>query len=202
MTDRMKELFFDIENHLLSDEKPSLYLRNISQGDEFKEYPFDMLSRLKTTNQSPKHHPEGTVWEHTMLVIDEAAKVRRESSDPVTLMWAALLHDIGKPSTTKLRKGHLTSYGHHTAGAKLAEEFLTYFGSEHERICKMVLYHMEPLFVEKNKPFKDIKGLIENTDVNELALLSLCDRLGRFGTDKSQEIEMNKRFIRQIRQIH
>jgi putative nucleotidyltransferase with HDIG domain len=38
-------------------------------------------------------------------------------------MWAALLHDIGKPDTTKQYKGRITSYDHDKAGALIARKF-------------------------------------------------------------------------------
>lgn len=59
-----------------------------------------MLHRLKGTEQSLLHHPEGDVWNHTLLVVDEAANVKNKSTDAAVFMWAALLHDIGKPDTT------------------------------------------------------------------------------------------------------
>lgn len=33
-----------------------------------------MLRKLKSTVQSPKYHPEGNVWNHTLLVIDGRRK--------------------------------------------------------------------------------------------------------------------------------
>jgi len=112
------EVFKDIEKHLLYDEKPSLYLNRISETEIFKEYPFKWLNDLKNTMQSPKHHPEGSAWNHTMLVVDEAARERHKSKNVRVFMWAALLHDIGKPGTTKVRNGRITSYDHDKLGAK------------------------------------------------------------------------------------
>ena len=91
-----------------------------------------MLYQLKRTDQSPLHHPEGNVWNHTLLVLDEAAKVRRISRDPKVFMWAALLHDIGKPETTRIRKGKITAYDHDKAGAELSKEFLRQFSDDAE----------------------------------------------------------------------
>ncbi len=78
-----------------------------------------LASSEHITGQSPQHHPEGSVWNHTLLVVDEAAKIKEQSADPRTFMWAALLHDLGKPSTTMRRKSKITSYDHDKVGAQL-----------------------------------------------------------------------------------
>ena len=121
-----------------------------------------VLRRLKDTPQSPVHHPEGNVWNHTMLVVDEAAKRRAESRCPAALMWAALLHDIGKPDTTRVRRGKITSYDHDKVGAELARRFLSGFSMEPamiDRVCALVRSHMQVLFAAKGLPFGDAAGM-------------------------------------------
>ena len=103
--DNNKEIFKNIENHLLQDMKPSEYLNWELKNESLNEYPFTMLSDLKNIEQNKQHHPEGNVWNHTMLVIDNAAGVKDKSEDKRVFMWAALLHDIGKAKTTKFVKG-------------------------------------------------------------------------------------------------
>ena len=76
MQENLYKLFFEIESHLFQDERPSVYLQKIYDDPRFRRYPFDMLHRLKNTGQSPKYHPEGNVWNHILLVVDEAARVR------------------------------------------------------------------------------------------------------------------------------
>ena len=156
-----------------------------------------MILELKKIEQSPIYHPEGNVWNHVMLVIDEAAKLRHKSKDKKAFMWAALLHDIGKPPTTKVRKGRITSYDHDKEGEKMAIEFLSYFSEDEEfkiKVSKLVRYHMHILYVLKNLPFKDIEGMKRNVDLEELALLGLSDRLGRLGENREEEKENIERF--------
>lgn len=151
---------------------------------------FAPLRRMKSTRQSPVHHPEGSVWNHTLLVVDEAAKRRAESKCPQALMWAALLHDVGKPDTTRVGRGKITSYGHEKVGAALARRFLSGFmedGGLIDRVCALVRYHMQILFVVKGLPFADLAGMKAGADVEEVALLGLCDRLGRLGADPAEE---------------
>lgn len=194
-----KHLFFEeMTRHLLKDAKPSDYITELSKADVFKEYPLKMLQRLKTTDQSPKYHPEGSVWNHTMLVLDEAAKVREQSKAPRVFMWSALLHDIGKPDTTKMRRGRLTSYDHDIVGARLATDFLQVYTDEEEfikQVAYMVRYHMHMLYVLRNLPYGDVKNLVRQVDLDEIALLCRCDRLGREGADREEEEEAYREFL-------
>lgn len=188
-----KDLFEEVDSHLLKDRKPSVYLNELYEKPVFGQQPWKMLKLLGETLQSPSHHPEGDVWNHTMLVVDEASRIRLQSRDPRAFMWAALLHDIGKPSTTKVRKGKITSYNHDKAGERLSREFLSYFTDDEEfikTVCGLVRYHMQILFVVKEMPLADLNGMREHTDIREIALLGLCDRLGR-GTQKRREEEAN-----------
>lgn len=178
-----KEIFKEIEQHLLKDEKPSIYLnKKLESGIFHKIYPFTFLSNLVEIPQSPEHHPEGNVWKHTMLVVDEAAKKQNLSKDPRVFMWSALLHDLGKAPTTKIRKGKITAYNHDKIGKDLAVKFLKEFSDEDDfvkKVAQMVRWHMQSLFINKNLPFADIETMLSEVSIHEISLLSLCDRLGR-----------------------
>ena len=178
----MKEKFLEIEKHLLNDEKPSIYLNEQVENGDFDEYPLSMIKDLLTVEQNPIYHPEGNVFIHAMMVVDEGAIVRERSKDKKAFMWALLLHDLGKKPTTKLRKGKLTSYNHDTVGAKMAREFLEYFNQDEvfiNKVISLVRWHMQILFVTKNSRFQNIKQMLEDVDVDEMILVSRCDRLGR-----------------------
>jgi len=185
-----EDIFNEINYHLLNDEKPSIYLNNVSEKLFFREYPFIFLYNLKKAEQSPKYHPEGNVWNHTMLVVDNAAKNKTKSINVKVFMWSALLHDMGKPDTTKNTKGRITSYDHEKVGAELAREFLNQFDVDEkfiEDVVVLVMWHMQILYVVKNMIFADIKNMKEQSNINEVALLGLCDRLGRLGVNVKEE---------------
>ena len=76
-----KDLFKEMQTHLLTDDAPADYLNRVSKKELFDEYPFSLLNRLKEVPQSPKHHPEGNVWNHTMLVVNEAARKKKRSGN-------------------------------------------------------------------------------------------------------------------------
>ena len=200
----MDTIFKDITTHLLNDEKPSSYMEELSQLSGLDEYPLSLLAKLKETEQSPKYHPEGNAWNHTMLVLDEAAKVREKSRNKEVFMWSALLHDIGKPSTTRNRKGKITSYDHDKEGEGLCIEFLQYLNCEQafvDSVAAMVRYHMHMLYVLRKLPYADLKGLIKRVDIYELALLCLCDRLGRTDADSETEEKEYTSFLQALRKL-
>ncbi len=198
----LQEVFELIEYHLLKDEKPSSFLSSLSGKQEFQEYPFSFLLDLKGTEQSPIYHPEGNVWNHTMLVVDEAADRKNQSKDERAFMWAALLHDIGKPATTRKRKGKITSYDHDKAGAKLAREFLSLFSEDKQfidHVYSLILFHMQILYVVKGLPFADISGMKAFGELNEIALLGLCDRLGRLNYHREDEEKNIQLFLKKAK---
>ncbi|MDD2495035.1 MAG: HDIG domain-containing protein [Tissierellia bacterium] len=198
-----ENLLNEINNHLLLDDKPSNYFYSIIDTPIFKEYPFSMLYKTRETEQSPVHHPEGNVWNHIMLVVDQAARLKNKSKNEKVFMWAALLHDIGKPDTTRNKKGKITSYDHEKVGAALAREFLSEFTTDKnfiELVVGLIRWHMQILHVVRNLPFADIESMKEETDIKEIALLGYCDRLGRLKVDVVKEKENINLFLKKCKQ--
>lgn len=195
-----REMFEEIDAHLLSDQRPSLYLERLDDPLFQREHPFRMLSRLRKVEQSPQHHPEGSVWNHTLLVVDQAAERKAQSSDSRAFMWAALLHDIGKAETTKIRKGKITAYDHDKVGAEMTRDFLAEFETEPflSKVAALVRWHMQILYVVKDLPFADIHAMRLAVDVKDIALLGLCDRLGRRGADIAAEEQAIELFLKKV----
>jgi len=179
----MMEIFEKFQKHLMEDVNPSIYFEKvINNPDIYELYPYTLLRNLVDTPQSPKHHPEGSVWKHTMLVIDNGAKKKEFSENPIAFMWAALLHDLGKAPTTKFRKGKITSYDHDKVGSELSKRFLCALTNDEElikQVTALVRWHMQTLFVMKDLPFSNVEEMKSDISIKEIALLSLCDRLGR-----------------------
>ena len=77
------------------------------------------LLEMRGCAQSPEHHPEGDVWVHTRLLLTHL-----KHPSPV-LALSALLHDIGKPRTSRTEpSGRIRFFGHEGVGARMAEEIL------------------------------------------------------------------------------
>lgn len=202
-----QELFEDLDRHLCRDDDPSAFLLSLSDNTLWlNSYPFTLLSRLKDIDQSPKYHPEGNVWNHTVLVTDNAARCKQKSSDPRAFIWAALLHDTGKAETTKMRKGRLTAYDHDKAGARLAGDFLRVFSTDEpfiDRVVHLTRWHMQALYFAKSSAYSQADQMLREVTVRDIAMLSLCDRFGRGGLTPEKIREENagvRAFVRNLRQ--
>lgn len=141
------------------------------------------LQKLETTHQRADYHPEGSVWNHTMLVTDLAALCKKHTSEPLWFMWSALLHDIGKPLVTT-PEGH--AYGHAEEGAVLFDQEVHLILSKKQRkyIHTMILYHMVlPTFSRNHaRPIKFLrflKVIDQKAPLSDLLYLARCDKLGR-----------------------
>ena len=81
------------------------------------------LAALATTPQDPRWHPEGDVLVHSLWAADLAAAYAEERDihpdRRELLVLATLLHDLGKPDTTRKRDGRISSHGHAEHGAEL-----------------------------------------------------------------------------------
>ena len=79
------------------------------------------------------------VYVHSLETCDHAP------ADKPVVRWAALLHDIGKPSTRVERRGEGTFYGHQDVGADLADRLLERLRFPNEMraaIVRLVREHM------------------------------------------------------------
>ncbi|MBU1993040.1 CCA tRNA nucleotidyltransferase [Patescibacteria group bacterium] len=103
------------------------------------------LQELKGCPQPVEFHTEGDVWDHTMAVF---GALKPDAS--LILRWAALLHDIGKPSTIKLTE-RIRYDGHCEKGAEIARGILGRLRlpkKDVDEICWLISHHMMvvPLF--------------------------------------------------------
>jgi poly(A) polymerase len=98
------------------------------------------ISVMKGVEQPPEFHPEGDVFVHTLLLLDNLP-----TPCPLTLAWGALLHDVGKPPTFRVAPDRIRFDGHVEVGVKMAEEIcrrLRFSNSEAEQILVLVDNHM------------------------------------------------------------
>ena len=182
-----RDLFSKIDKILLQSSKPSQEIKKLIKDGYFDTEPFNLIKNLVKIEQNPKYHPEGNVLNHILLVTDNASNLKEKSRDKRAFMWGAFLHDIGKLTTTKIRKNRITSYNHDTEGKDIAMNILNELTDDEEfkqKVSKLVRWHMQPLFYDKNLPFFQPQDMINDVEYKEVALLSLCDRLGRGNLDK------------------
>jgi len=75
------------------------------------------ISKMKGVQQPPEFHPEGDVFAHTLLLLENLPH-----PCPPTLAWGALLHDVGKPATFRVAPDRIRFDNHVDIGVKIAEE--------------------------------------------------------------------------------
>ena len=110
---------------------------------------FPEVFNLIGVPQEFEYHPEGDVFNHTVLVCDEAARIAERESlckeDRIILLFAALCHDFGKVTTTEFVDGRIRARGHDKAGVPLAESFLRSINAPNwvvDHVCPLVSEHM------------------------------------------------------------
>ena len=181
----------ELEKALLKAQKPSVFFEELRKMNQLGCW-FPELEALSGIPQSPVHHPEGDVWNHTMQVLDEAAALRSSASEPLWFMLAALCHDFGKASATEEKNGALHAYGHEVSGLPLAERFLGRITSE-VKLTKYVL-NMTELHMQPNKKAREasrMKSFMAMFDRSvcpeDLLLLAKADHMGRLGPGMRRE---------------
>jgi len=95
---------------------------------------------MKGVEQPPEFHPEGDVFIHTLLLLENLP----HPCTP-TLAWGALLHDVGKPPTFRAAPDRIRFDGHVDVGVKMAEEIcrrLRFSNEDTEQILALVQNHM------------------------------------------------------------
>jgi poly(A) polymerase len=97
------------------------------------------ISAMKGVEQPAEFHPEGDVFVHTLLLLDNLP-----DPCPMTLAWGALLHDVGKPPTFRVAE-RIRFDGHVDVGVKMAEEIcarLRFSNEETKQILALIDNHM------------------------------------------------------------
>ena len=184
---------------LMKAEKPSVYFRSLRAMDHLKEF-YPELERCVGVPQDPKYHPEGDVFEHTMLVIDAAAALRDRAKEPEWFMYAALCHDLGKVIATETREdGRVTAYGHEVLGLDLVERQLRRLTNNVRQIGyvkNMTELHMRPNLLALQHSRKCKTRMLFDLSVcpEDLILLARADGTGKLDEPYREE---NETFLNQ-----
>lgn len=183
----------EIEKLLLRAAKPSIgFTLALELGVVDRLWP--ELKALVGCEQEPEWHPEGDVWVHTLLVIDQARQ-RIDGLDrgrAAAIMLGAVCHDLGKPAFTIFKDGRIRSPGHEEGGVAPATAFLdrlnvhTLDGYDVRRtVLGLTAQHLKPgMFHKSPTPVSDgaFRRLAQKVDLELLARLAKADCLGRTGT--------------------
>jgi poly(A) polymerase len=98
------------------------------------------VAKMKGVEQPPQFHPEGDVWTHTLMLLEQL-----EAGCSPTLAWGALLHDVGKPPTFRRAPDRIRFDGHVDVGVAMAAEICRRFrfsNDETQQILALIENHM------------------------------------------------------------
>lgn len=154
---------------------------------------FPELQVLMGCPQEPEWHPEGDVWVHTLMVVDEAARLARLDSLPerehLLTVLAALCHDFGKPATTEVSDGRIRSRDHESQGEGPTRTFCARLGipaDDVELVVGLVRDHLKPFMLWKERDtISDaaIRRLALRVPVPLLCRVATADHFGRTTPD-------------------
>jgi tRNA nucleotidyltransferase (CCA-adding enzyme) len=187
-----ERIWGEVEKLLLQAGRPSLgFELALELGVIDKLFP--EIRALVGCVQEPEWHPEGDVWVHTLLVIDEARRRIDDLDRPrqVAVMLGAVCHDLGKPATTAFVDGRIRSIDHEQAGVAPATAVLdrlnihTLDGFDVRRVVLgITAHHLKPgMFRQSPTAVGDgaFRRLAQKVDLELLARVAKSDCLGRTG---------------------
>ena len=195
-------------------------------GDALLRYPELMCAAIPELavcrgfdQRSPYHAFD--VYEHiarVLTVAGELSRFRIDGGDPdqppsPSLMWAALLHDIGKPgtfTTDETGRGHF--YGHPELSAKMAKEIMRGLSCSNDLIrdtCLLIRYHDRPVMAEREDLLR-VMGIFSGNGLNtarlmgELFDLKRADALGKAPSCfyYVEDIERMREIVRELLANH
>src|SRR5207302_2077439 len=132
------------------------------------------VARMRGVEQSPDYHPEGDVFRHTLLAIEQLPAGAAE-----TLALGLLLHDVGKPVTAARRSDRITFYGHATVGAEMAVAIcqrLRRSRATWERVAYLVSHHLRLVDAPEMR-LSTLKRMFRHEGFDELLALARMDAL-------------------------
>jgi poly(A) polymerase len=110
------------------------------------------VARMKGVEQPPQFHPEGDVFAHVLFLLEQL-----EAGCSLTLGWAALLHDVGKPATFRRAADRIRFDGHAEVGVAIAADICRRFRFSNEEARQIVA------LVENHMRFMDAQRMKDST---------------------------------------
>jgi tRNA nucleotidyltransferase (CCA-adding enzyme) len=186
-----ERIWGEIEKLLLKAARPSLgFALALDLGVVDRVLP--ELRPLVGCEQEPEWHPEGDVWTHTLMVIDQARRLNGDLDRVrlITVMLGAVCHDLGKPATTAFVDGRIRSLDHEQAGVAPTESLLDRLNVHsmdgfdvRGQVIGLVAQHLKPGMFRNADSVGDgaFRRLAHKVDLELLARVARADCLGRGG---------------------
>jgi tRNA nucleotidyltransferase (CCA-adding enzyme) len=186
-----ERIWGEIEKLLLHADRPSIGLTLALELGVIDQL-FPELKAMVGCPQEPEWHPEGDVWGHTLLVVDQARQrlAGLDRAAQITVMLGAVCHDLGKPATTAVVDGRIRSLEHEPMGVGPATAVLdrlnihTIDGYEVRRnVLGIVAHHLKPGMFRQAPLVSDgaFRRLAQKVDLELLAIVAKSDCEGRGG---------------------
>lgn len=204
-----ERIFGEIEKALLQARRPSIAFRLLYEWDRLAAIAPE-LTPLASTPQDPQWHPEGDVWTHTLLALDQARLLIDDLDPPraLAVMLGTLCHDLGKPATTKFEDGRIRSRGHEEAGVAPTLSLLDRWNVHtrgsfplRDQVVGLVRDHLKPgaLYdVREQVSAGAIRRLARRVEADLLYRVARADCLGRTGDFSPVAMEW---FIEEVRRL-
>lgn len=148
------------------------------------------ISAMKGVQQPPDFHPEGDVFVHTLMLLDNLPQ-----PCPPTLAWGALLHDVGKPATFRMAADRIRFDDHVEVGVKISEGIcrrLRFSNDDTEQILALIQNHMRFGHVMRMKE-STLKKFMRLPRFDEHVALHRADCLASHGNLGAYDFVQQKR---------
>ena len=150
---------------------------------------------MKGVAQPPQFHPEGDVWVHTMMMLENLQEPEE------ALAWGVLLHDVGKPETYT-ETDRIRFHGHVERGVEIAGDIcqrLRFSKADTAHVLALVGNHMKFAHLRQMRPgklrrFLRQPGFKDHLELHRLDCLASHRRLQNyeFAAGAAREIAMEK----------
>lgn len=197
--ERLKEEWIKL---FLRSKKPSLGLQTAMELGIF----YEMHSEIVKLSGISQGQQENDVWAHTLVIVDEAAKIieqeQLKGEEALVVMLASFCHDFEKSITPQESESKIKSPWHKEVGAVLTIKFLSEIGIEaklQDQIAKLIaerlklsqLYAQEVQHGEKvtNGTIKRLASRISPATIKQLICVAKADYFGHESFVDSNESE-------------
>jgi poly(A) polymerase len=147
------------------------------------------ISVMKGVEQPPQFHPEGDVFAHTLLLLENLPQ-----PCPPALAWGALLHDVGKPPTFRRAPDRIRFDDHVDVGVKIAGEIchrLRFSRDDTEQVLALVDNHMRFAHATRMKE-STLKRFLRMPQFDQHLALHRADCLASHGNLSTYEFVSEK----------
>lgn len=188
-----ERIWGEFEKLLLKAQRPSIGFTLARDLGVIEQILPEMVP-LYDCPQDAEWHPEGSVWIHTLMVIDKARALNAglDRARLATMMLGAVCHDLGKPATTATIDGRVRSPGHEAAGVPLATAVLDRLNVRtldnfdvRTQVLGITAEHLRPSAFHKQKDTVTdgaFRRLAQKVDLELLVRFARADCHGRTGT--------------------